>query len=75
MEGESQSKIRKSIEDEVAWWKSSGDDQWKLWGPKSRTRGKKLREIPRFERSDDEHGSEDDHDQVPEKAPEDKGEG
>lgn len=87
MEGECQSKIRKSIEDEVAWWKSSGDDQWLLWSPKSKARGRKRREIARFEGSDDgggeksaktdEDGSEDDDDddQVLEKAPEDKGQG
>jgi hypothetical protein len=87
MEGRDQSKIRDRIYAEVAWWRNSGDDQWKAWSYKSKARGKKRREIVRFEGSDDgdgkrstkthEEGSEYDDDdyQTLEKASEDKGQG
>lgn len=91
MEAGSQSKIRKSTESEIAWWKSSGDDQWKLRSRKSKARGKKRSEIVRFEGSDDGDGKkstktdeitawngsedDDDDDEVMEKSSEDRGQG
>lgn len=87
MEGKSQSKIRELTGVEIAWWKSSEDDQPKLWSLKSKARAKKRKAIVRFEESDDgdgrksiktdEEGSEDDDDddQVPEKTPEDNVQG
>ncbi|KAJ4415336.1 hypothetical protein N0V82_007386 [Gnomoniopsis sp. IMI 355080] len=56
LEGKSQPIIRQSIEDEIAWWKSSEDDQRKLRTLKSKARAKKSKDVVRFEDSEDEGG-------------------
>ncbi|KAI0388316.1 hypothetical protein F5Y17DRAFT_238009 [Xylariaceae sp. FL0594] len=88
MEGDHQTKIRKIIQDEINWWKSSGDDyRWKPRGGKSK-RNKKRGVVARFESSQDGDGqkstrtvhatawdgseNEDDGDQAQGKAPRDK---
>lgn len=56
LEGKSQLMIRKSIEDEIAWWKSSEDDQRKLRSLKNKVRVKKRKDTVRFAESENEDG-------------------